>query len=97
MGMLNKRTLNKARDLAMKNKDKIAAGVSKATDTIDKKTGGRHSDKLKKLDHAAAKFAGQHEGADTGPEDATDASEAPETSAGAGATDPAADEPGRNG
>jgi hypothetical protein len=58
MGLLNKRTLNKAKDLAMKNKEKIATGVSKATDTIDKKTGGKHADKLKKLDDAASKFAG---------------------------------------
>jgi hypothetical protein len=58
MGLLNKRTINKAKALAEKNKDKIAAGVNKATNTIDNKTGGKHADKLKKLDDAAAKFAG---------------------------------------
>jgi hypothetical protein len=58
MGLLNKKTINKAKALAEKNKDKIAAGVSKATDAIDKKTGGQHADKLKKLDDAAAKYAG---------------------------------------
>lgn len=51
--------LNTAKKLAMKNKHKVAAGVNKATDVIDKKTGGKHTDKLKKLDDAAAKFAGQ--------------------------------------
>lgn len=59
MGLLNKRTLTKAKALAEKNKEKIASGVNKATDAIDKKTGGKHADKLKKLDDAAAKFAGQ--------------------------------------
>ena len=51
--------LNTAKKLAMKNKDKVASGVNKATNVIDKKTGGKHTDKLKKLDDAAAKFAGQ--------------------------------------
>ena len=58
VGLLNKRTLNKAKALAEKNKEKIASGVNKATDAIDKKTGGKHTDKLRKLDDAAAKFAG---------------------------------------
>lgn len=53
------RILNTARKLAMNNKDKVASGVNKATNVIDKKTGGKHTDKLKKLDDAAAKFAGQ--------------------------------------
>jgi hypothetical protein len=51
--------LNTAKKLALKNKDKVASGVNKATDVIDKKTGGKHTDKLKKLDNAAAKFASQ--------------------------------------
>lgn len=57
MGLLNKRTIAKAKALAEKNKDKIASGVDKATDAIDKKTGGKHTDKLKKIDDAAKKFA----------------------------------------
>ena len=61
--------LNSAKKFAMKNKDKIAKGVDKATDAIDKKTGGKHTDKLRKLDAAAAKFAGK-------PGDETVASEA---------------------
>jgi hypothetical protein len=51
--------LNSAKNFALKNKDKVAAGVDKATTVIDKKTGGKHTDKLRKLDEAAAKFAGK--------------------------------------
>ena len=58
MGLLNKRNIAKAKALAEKNKDKIASGVNKATDAIDKKTGGKHRDKLQKIDDAAKKFAG---------------------------------------
>ena len=59
MGLLNKKTIDKAKRMAYKNKDKIADTVNKATDKIDAKTGGKHADKLKKLDDAAAKFAGR--------------------------------------
>jgi hypothetical protein len=70
--MLNSaKQLKKLQQLALKNKDKVAAGVNKATDVIDKKTGGKHTDKLKKLDAAAAKFAGQT------PDIAADAGDAP--------------------
>lgn len=58
MGLLNAKNLAKAKDLALKNKDKIAPAVTKATTAIDKKTGGKHADKLKKLDDAAAKISG---------------------------------------
>ena len=58
MGLLNRRNIAKAKALAEKNKDKIASGVNKATDAIDKKTGGKHRDKLQKIDDAAKKFAG---------------------------------------
>jgi MT0933-like antitoxin protein len=51
--------LNSAKKFAMKNKEKIAAGVDKATDAIDKKTHGKYHDKLEKADDAAAKFAGK--------------------------------------
>jgi hypothetical protein len=51
--------LNSAKKFAMKNKEKIAAGVDKATDVIDKKTKGKHHDKLEKADAAASKFAGK--------------------------------------
>lgn len=52
MGMLDK-----IKDLANKNKDKVADGVDKATDVVDDKTGGKHTDKLDQVDDAAEKFA----------------------------------------
>jgi hypothetical protein len=64
MGLLNKRNIAKAKALAEKNKEKIASSVNKATDVIDKKTGGKHTDKLKKIDDAAKKFAGDDQAAD---------------------------------
>ena len=54
MGMFDK-----AKDMANKNKDKIADGVDKGTDMIDDKTGGKHTDHLQKADDAADKFAGK--------------------------------------
>ena len=50
---------DKAKNLANKNKDKIADGVDKATDMADKKTGGKHTDHLQKVDDAADKYAGR--------------------------------------
>ncbi len=67
MGLLNSKNLAKAKDLAMKNRDKVAPAVSKATGAIDKKTGGKHSDKLKKLDEAAAKISGTTPGGEGKP------------------------------
>jgi hypothetical protein len=58
MGLLSSKNIAKAKALAEKNKDKIASSVNKATDAIDKKTGGKHTDKLKKVDDAAQKYAG---------------------------------------
>jgi hypothetical protein len=57
MGLLNKKNINKAKSLFDKNKGKIAPAVNKATDAIDKKTGGKYADKLKKVDDAATKMA----------------------------------------
>ena len=51
--------LNTAKKFALKNKDKVAAGVDKATDLVDKKTGGKHTEKLRKIEDAANKFAGK--------------------------------------
>jgi len=67
--------LNSAKKFAIKNKDKIAAGVDKATDTIDKKTHGKYRDKLEKVDAATAKFAGKPK--DMAPTVAEDATAAP--------------------
>jgi hypothetical protein len=87
MGLLNARNIAKARALADKNKDKIAAGVSKATGAIDKKTGGKHADKLKKLDDAAKKFAGP--GADPDPTDDPTADPADDAASGGAEPEPA--------
>ena len=48
--------VQKAKSVADKNGDKIAAGVGKATDFVDKKTKGKHHDKLEKIDDLAAKL-----------------------------------------
>ncbi len=45
-----------AKQVVDKNGDKIATGVGKATDFVDKKTNGKHHDKLVKLDDLAAKL-----------------------------------------
>ena len=47
---------DKAKDLANKNKDKIADGVDKATDVVDDKTGGKYTDHLEKVDDMADKL-----------------------------------------
>lgn len=58
MGLFSKRNIEKAKRLAEKNAAKIAEGVDKATDAVNKKTGGKYADKLQKVDQAAHKFAG---------------------------------------
>ena len=58
MGLFNSRNINKAKQLFDKNKDKIGSTVSKATDTIDQKTGGKYADHLRKVDDAAKKLGG---------------------------------------
>jgi len=50
---------DKAKSLVTKNKDQVAPGVDKATDVVDDKTGGKHTDHLEKVDDAAQKFADQ--------------------------------------
>jgi len=46
----------KAKVVAEKSGDKIASGVDKATDKLDKKTGGKYHDKLEKVDKLASKL-----------------------------------------
>ncbi|MEO6121465.1 MAG: antitoxin [Acidimicrobiales bacterium] len=46
----------KAKAAVDKNGDKIAAGIGKATDFVDKKTKGKHHDTLEKIDGLAAKL-----------------------------------------
>lgn len=51
--------LDKAKKLAGRNKDKVADGVDRESDVADKKTGGKHTDNLQKVDDAADKYAGK--------------------------------------
>ncbi|MFP5488628.1 MAG: antitoxin [Acidimicrobiia bacterium] len=59
MGLFDKRKIDKIKGLAEKNAPKIAQGVDKATDVVNKKTKGKFADKLNKVDEAAHKFARQ--------------------------------------
>lgn len=47
---------DKAKALVSKNKDQVKSGVDKATDVVDDKTGGKHTDHLDKVDDTANKF-----------------------------------------
>ena len=62
----------KAKVVAEKSGDKIASGVDKATDKLDKKTGGKYHDKLEKVDNLASKLDKTKE-AEAGAAAATDA------------------------
>jgi hypothetical protein len=53
MGMLQDMK-DKAKDMVTDNKDKIATGIDKAGDMIDKKTGHKHSDKIDDVQHTVA-------------------------------------------
>ena len=70
----------KAKVVAEKSGDKIASGVDKATDKIDKKTGGKYHDKLEKVDKLASKLD-KTEGAAADDTAATPPAAAPETAA----------------
>ena len=64
----------KAKAVVDKSGDKIAAGVDKATDVVDKKTKGKYHDKLEKIDAAAEKLDKTKKDEDEGPAaDPTDA------------------------
>ena len=45
--------VNKGKDLAAENSDKIDGAVDKAGDFIDNKTGGKYADKVDKVQDAA--------------------------------------------
>lgn len=57
--MIDMGLLDKAKQLAGKNKGKVADGVDKATDVVDSKTGAKHTKNLQKVDDAADKWAGK--------------------------------------
>ena len=79
MSLFDKRNIDKAKALATKNKVKIADSVNRATGAIDKKTGGKHTDKLKMVDDAAKKFAGETPAAGDAPAPAEAADESAPT------------------
>lgn len=62
---------NRAKSVVEKKGDKIAAGVDKATDFVDKKTKGKYHDRLEKLDDAAARLVSDA-GEKPGPDDTAD-------------------------
>jgi hypothetical protein len=62
MGLMNnvkklasKQNIDKAKGMAAKNADKITGTVGKATDAIDKRTGGKYRDKLDKVEGTVAR------------------------------------------
>ncbi len=48
--------VDKAKDLAAENKDKVEDGIEKAGDFIDEKTGGKYADQVDKGQEAAEDF-----------------------------------------
>jgi hypothetical protein len=48
--------VEKAKDLAVENADKIHDGIDKAADFADDKTGGKHSDKIDTAAEKAKEF-----------------------------------------
>ena len=57
----------KAKEIADKQGDKIAAAVDKTTDAVDKKTKGKYTDKLDKVDDLAKKLDKKGKDDGTGP------------------------------
>ncbi|MGD2044184.1 MAG: antitoxin [Acidimicrobiia bacterium] len=48
--------VDKAKDMAAENKDKVKEGIDKAGDTIDEKTGGEHAEHVDKGQEAAKDY-----------------------------------------
>lgn len=48
--------VDKAKDLASENKDKVKEGIDKAGDMIDEKTGGEHAEHVDKGQKAAKDY-----------------------------------------
>jgi hypothetical protein len=48
--------LKRGKKLVDEHGDKVASGVDKATDLVDKKTKGKYRDQLEKVDEAAQKL-----------------------------------------
>lgn len=48
--------VDKAKDMAAENKDKVKEGIDKAGDLVDDKTGGEHSEHVDKGQEAAKDY-----------------------------------------
>lgn len=48
--------VDKAKDLASENKDKVKDGIDKAGDFVDEKTGGKHSEHVGKAQDTAKDY-----------------------------------------
>ena len=57
MGLVNARNLRKAKQLLEKNRHKVGDAVSKATEKIDKASGGKTSNLSRKAEDAARKYS----------------------------------------
>ncbi|MFT7502517.1 MAG: hypothetical protein ACI91Q_001325 [Gammaproteobacteria bacterium] len=57
MGLLNARNLLKAKELVEKNRHKVGDAVGKATEKIDKASGGKTTNFSKKAEDAARKYS----------------------------------------
>lgn len=57
MGLLNARNLRRAKELLEKNRHKVGDAVGKATEKIDKVSGGKTSNISKKAEEAARKYS----------------------------------------
>ena len=61
MGFLD-RIFRRGQAAASEHGDTITAGVDKATDVVDDKTGSRHTEQLQKVDDAAEKAVDKLDG-----------------------------------
>jgi hypothetical protein len=57
MGLVNARNLRKAKELLEKNRHKVGDVVGKATEKIDKVSGGKTTNLSKKAEEAARKYS----------------------------------------
>lgn len=69
--------IDKAKNFASKNPDKVRQAVEKVGDEIDKRTGGKYADKIDRVQAEAAKRLGDNS-AGTDPAAPTDPKDAPQ-------------------
>lgn len=69
--------IDKAKNFASKNPDKVRQAVEKVGDEIDKRTGGKYAEKIDRVQAEAAKRLGDNS-AGTDPAAPTDPKDAPQ-------------------